>query len=284
MRIKNHVALCFDNKTIANRVCEIVEPKYRVKRGDPFYTMDIFTDSKEYQELTEFLKENPPDFRNDTPTEVYTDGELCAAPLLRMIPNAHRGGYPQPDNGTIDTNYFSVSFDRSNACPYCTKGMIQARPLRLSGSVKLGKQSDISGIWWLRDYVISGRLKDLILEEGLTGCEIWPVIIHGANKPFDDLFQLKFTGELPAMAPETNIILDPTRNHSKACAPATLLEGPVIYRKADLTNIPDFALSKEWFGGNGEYWRWPFMSQRAYQLFKRNKIKGIRWSLPEIIY
>lgn len=283
MRIKNHVAFCLKDKEHLNRIRRIVEPKYPVKGDHPIYTVDIFTDSPEYQGLSDFFTSNPPDYRNDTPTEVYTEGELCAAPLLRMIPNAHRGGYPQPENGTLETKYIGVSFDRSNACPYCTKGMVQNRPLRLRGSAKLGKQSDISGIWWLRDYVISRRLKDLILEERLTGCEIWPVIIHGTNKPFEDLFQLKFTGELPAMAPETNIILDPTRNHSKACAPATLLEGPVIYRRADLTNVPDFALSKEWFGGHGEYWRWPFMSQRAYQLFKKHKIKGIRWSLPELL-
>lgn len=283
MRIKSHVVLSLEEESLIESVYSIVKPKYRIKCNGDLYIMDMFTDSVEYQTLMEFLERNPATSKNEVFTETYDDKELAQALLLQMIPNAYQGGYPQPESGTLETKYISVSFDRSNACPYCTKGIIQDRPLRLRNNIKLGRQSDISGIWWLRDYVISGRLKDLILEEGLTGCEIWPVIMHGADKPFEDLFQLKFTGELPAMAPETNIILDPTMNHPKACSPGTRLEGPVIYRRDDLIDIPDFALSKEWFGGNGAYWRWPFMSQRAYQLFKRNKIKGIRWSLPKII-
>lgn len=161
--------------------------------------------------------------------------------------------------------------------------MIQNRPYRLSGSISLGKTTDISGIWWVEDYIINDRLKNIILENGLTGCEIWPVIMHGADKPFENIFQLKFTGDLPAMAPETNIVYDWARNHPDACSPGADLKGPVIYRGSDLVDIPDFALTKEWFGARGACWRWPFMSQRAYRVFKENNIKGIRYYPPQII-
>jgi hypothetical protein len=150
----------------------------------------------------------------------------------------------------------------------------------------MGK-SGISGIWWLRELIVTKEVKSILESEKLTGCEFWPVIKHGKNIPFDDIFQLKIIGELPPMDEKTDIrhkvswreglrMYKPCPN---GCG-CRWIEGSVYYKHDDLINVPDFALTKEWFGLNDEYWRWPFMSQKAYRVFLDNDIKGVRFYPP----
>lgn len=149
----------------------------------------------------------------------------------------------------------------------------------------MGKTNDISGIWWLRDYIVTQKLRGLIEAAELTGVEFWPIVKHGSGQPFEDLFQLKITGVLPPMSPKTVIEFDSLTGYKFACeygCGARTVKGRVHYRACDIASIPDFALSQEWFGSGLEKWSWPFMSHRAYQLFHDNKIKGIRWYPPAI--
>ena len=147
------------------------------------------------------------------------------------------------------------------------------------------RSNDISGVWWLREYVVTRRFKELAESIHLTGCDFWPVIKHGKNEPFEDIFQLKITGEMPVMASETTIQYDPLSNERFHCpfgCGSANVEGKVYYYASDLVNVPDFALTKEWLGANFEFWRWPFMSHKVYKLFLENNIKGVRFYLPVI--
>ena len=81
------------------------------------------------------------------------------------------------------------------------------------------------------------------------------------------------------------IKFDPLTNYKFACkygCGALYVEGRIHYRACDIAEIPDFALTQEWLGSGYEFWRWPFMSHKAYQLFYEKKIKGIRWYPPAI--
>jgi len=310
MRIKNRFLITSRNELEIRKVYEIAGVKFPLKRGvqqhdtnekkiyeiageqfllDPpshLYILDLFSDTPEYKNLMTYLEEKRIDFHK-TEDEVFTEQELWDAPLLRMVPNAHRGGYPQPIHGGKEKDYLSCSFDLQTGCPgsRCTRGLVQNRPLRLSGGIKMGKTNDISGIWWLRDYIVTQKLRDLIEAAELTGVEFWPIVKHGSGQPFEDLFQLKITGVLPPMSPKTVIEFDSLTGYKFACeygCGARTVKGRVHYRACDIASIPDFALSQEWFGSGLEKWSWPFMSHRAYQLFHDNKIKGIRWYPPAI--
>ena len=310
MRIKNRFLITSRNELEIRKVYEIAGVKFPLKRGvqqhdtnekkiyeiageqfllDPpshLYILDLFSDTPEYKNLMTYLEEKRIDFHK-TDDEVFTEQELWDAPLLRMVPNAHRGGYPQPIHGGKEKDYLSCSFDLQTGCPgsRCTRGLVQNRPLRLSGGIKMGKTNDISGIWWLRDYIVTQKLRDLIEAAELTGVEFWPIVKHGSGQPFEDLFQLKITGVLPPMSPKTVIEFDSLTGYKFACeygCGARTVKGRVHYRACDIASIPDFALSQEWFGSGLEKWSWPFMSHRAYQLFHDNKIKGIRWYPPAI--
>lgn len=285
MRIKSRFVFDIPDEADARKLYEIAGIKFPSKRPTRLYVMELFNDTSEYENLMAYLEAYPPEYYQRDEDEVFTEEELLVAPLLRMVPNAHRGGYPQPESGERENNYLSCSFDLQSGCPGCSKGLLQNRPLRLSGGVKMGKTNDISGIWWLRDYVVTKKLRDLIEKAGLTGVEFWPIIKHGSGKPFDDLFQLKITGVLPRMSPQTMIKFDPLTNYKFACkygCGALYVEGRIHYRACDIAEIPDFALTQEWLGSGYEFWRWPFMSHKAYQLFYEKKIKGIRWYPPAI--
>ncbi|MBQ7875408.1 MAG: hypothetical protein IJ306_09705 [Oscillospiraceae bacterium] len=246
------------------------------KNSSGMCVIELYEDDPHYNDLLEFFDNNnidPVAFDD----EVFTENERLEAPVMRMVPNSHKGRYPQPENKYID-----VSYDENSGCPYCTYGKIQNRPLRLSGAVKMGKRDDISGIWWMREFIVTKRFKELAEEEGLTGCEFWPIIKHERNEPFEDIFQLKITGVMPKMAKETEIVQ--SQEYGNKCGHMrTYVDGHIYYNASDLENVSDFALTQKWFDMLGEIWRWPFMSQKAYRFFKENRISGVRFYPPEIL-
>ncbi|MDR1158626.1 MAG: hypothetical protein LBK75_10070 [Oscillospiraceae bacterium] len=248
----------------------------------------IYKDCDKYKILRQKLKEFEIDFL-ETEDEIFTKKELLSSPILCIIPNAHRGGYPQPEGGEKEENYQGHSYDLDTGCKYCTRGRLQNRPLRLKSSVKMGN-NDMSGIWWMRELVVTKKLRNLIEDAELTGCEFWPLIKHGKNVPFEDIFQLKIVGTLPAMSAKTNIIYEREwifeGRKMKSCpygCGERYVKGSIYYCASDLVSILDFALTQEWFGSNDEYWRWPFLSQKAYRLFVDNKIKGVRFYPPVVV-
>ncbi len=279
MRIKSRITIRFKNEADAKYALTILPGNYAA----PFYVFNVFNDTDEYRELMDFITLPSIASFHVIEDEVFSQSELLSAPMLRMVPNGHRGGYPQPEAGGRDKNFLSVSYDLQTGCSHCSNGLLQNRPLRLRGNTNLGKILDISGIHWLREYIVSKRLMELIKSTNLTGCEFWPIIKHGSNTYFEDIFQLKITGCMPPMAAATQIVIAPKSNLQKCNCGFVSVDGRIHYHTKDLADVTDFALTQEWFGGNYEFWRWPFMSQKAYRLFSDNNIRGIRYYPPATI-
>ena len=278
MRIKSRFAFWATPEEAAEYYSLVNQTPRNLPKEKKIIALEIFQDQPEHDLLSKTLAERGinPIMSED---EVFTETEMLQAPIMQMVPNSHYGGYPQPEEG-----YLEASFSKETGCPYCSMGWLQVKPLRLKSSTKMGKRSDISGIWWLREYIITKRAKEIIEANELTGCEIWPVIKHGKNVPFEDIFQLKITGELPPMAPQTPLHVEPIE--WRGCKNGhgwTSIKGRIHYRASDLIDVPDFAWTHEWLNGRYELWRWPFMSQKAYRIFKENKINGARFYPPAII-
>lgn len=279
MRIKSRITVRFKNEDDAKYALKILPGN----NASPFYIFNVFNDTDEYRKLMDFITHPSIASFHVIEDEVFSQSELLSAPMLRMVPNGHRGGYPQPEAGGRDKNFLSVSYDMQSGCSHCSNGLLQNRPLRLRSNTNLGKTLDISGIHWLREYIVSKKLKELIELAGLTGCEFWPIVKHGTNTHFEDIFQLKITGNMPPMAAATEIVTTSKPNSLKCSCGIVSVNGSVHYHAHDLADTPDFALTQEWLGGNDECWRWPFMSQRAYRLFLDNNIRGIRYYPPAFI-
>jgi hypothetical protein len=285
MRVKSKFIFNMDTEQAEALHLNVTGKERPTNMGDSFNVIEVFKDTPQYELLVNELKCKKVSYTLFE-DEIFTKKEELNATILQIVPNAHKGGYPQPEEGEENNDYLGVSFDSNTGCKYCTNGRLQDRPLRLRSSVKMGK-SGISGIWWLTELIVTKEVRAIIESENLTGCEFWPVIKHGKDVPFDDIYQLKITGELPGMDDKTNIIHEKEwwfeGKQMKSCPNGCgerIVKGPIYYRHEDLINVPDFALTKEWFGSNKGYWRWPFMSQKAYRVFDNNKIKGVRFYLP----
>ena len=263
---------------------DVVHQKTKQKLGDMFH-IEVFKDAPEYHALLQAIAEKGIHVSLVHEEPVFSEKERLESPILRIIPNAYHGGYPQPEN---PPNYLDVSLDWTVcSCPNCTIGIKQKKPLRLKSGTKLGR-SDISGIWWLREnFVISKELKDKIEGSGLTGVEIWPIIKHGKNEEFSDIFQLKIVGSLPPMDPATDIRFKRESDIGIKTCPngcgMRSMKGLVHYREKDVKITPDFMLTTEWFGSYHSYWRAPCLSQRAYRFFKEWGVKGVRYVPVKIV-
>ena len=242
------------------------------------YTIESDLGSDLFARITNALKE----FEIEcgyTEKRVYTKQEMANAPLFMITPLHCRAGYPQPEK-----EYLSVSFDSATGCPSCSNGRLQNAPLHLRDDVKLGN-ADITGIEWMNELVVSTRARTIIEQARLRGCTFWKLIAQNSNKPFETIFQLKITEQLPPMAEETvfleaeaitlnGITLRPFCKNG--CGEKSLKSLP-YYHVRDLHDLPDFALSYEWIGGGRGRFRIPFASQKTYQLFRKSKINGLHF-------
>ena len=258
-------------------------PMPQKKIRDTLRVIEVYKDTEEYVTVIEALQEFGVTCKPDETIE-FSKSEMESAPLLQMIPKHHRGGYPQPENPVDGKDYLRVSFDMSTGCPTCTNGHLQNNPLHLRSNTKLGT-ADITGVWWLNEFIVSQRAKDIIEKAGLTGCEFWPLIKHKTGEYFEDIYQLKITAELPPMAEQTTFYKNNLFFGGAVCPNCDgeqVLKSLAYYHADVLEDLPDFALSNEWNGARSNRWRLPFMSQKAYRLFQKEKLKGIWW-IPAIV-
>lgn len=278
MRIEKRIV--FNTKhdeSAGKKAFEIMNKKYPGMKDTGSFIVKLFEDDPKYKLLIQYLEEN--NFSKFiTDDEVFSKEEMLSAPIMQMKPDSYTESRPMPKK---DYGYLKESYDQNSGCNICTKGKIQNKPLQLIEKTSLGKK-DIIGMRWTYGFLVSKRFKELAEEAELTGCEFWPIIKYKEKEPFDGIFQLKITGVMPKMASETNIIHDFSVcnicGHEKVYP-----KGRIYYNASDLRNIPDFALTQEWFGMYWDIWQWPFMSQRAYRFFKENKISGMRFYPPEIL-
>lgn len=264
------------NEEWVQELYRLAGQKFKPIPEETIRVVKIAQDDPNRDEFYRICHQNCPTLPKPLIEEEYTEEEKNSAPLMFMRTTT-RSGYPQPEKDYLE----GVIFKRDEAHPYGSLYSAQIAPMRLKSSYKLGRR-DIHMLFWVDILLISKRLKNLIEASGLTGCEIWPVIKNGKNEPFDDIFQLKITGILPPMAPET------VQKHSIVRRgpigwDANILKSRACYRRRDIENIPDFANTYEWFGSGDDIWPYNVCSQKAYQLFRQNGIKNIYYQIPIIL-
>jgi len=140
------------------------------------------------------------------------------------------------------------------------------------------------------DIVISERLKRILSEGGLSGWNVQPIQHRDPRKDqYPPLYHLTATNELPPLAPETELHeekhtkpLEWPYGHPWQGQPDPLLgttglfqRGPLYYRRADLTRVEDFNRSHELFGEEPQKHSSLIISQRAWQVLSKHKIRKV---------
>lgn len=244
--------------------------------GRRMQVAESYMDTAQYNDLIAILNKYAIEY-TEYIEEVFSEQEIESAELLRMIPNAYCG-YPLPD---LDGGYVEVSYDVQSGCPHCEQGKLQNAPLRIKAP-KMGR-NDIAGLHWIYEYVITQRLKEFTKQAQLTGCEFWSIIDHRKNVERTEVCQLFIANIMPPISPKTNIERAPGIKPCECGKKGYYNRGLFIYDKSALIGIKDFNKTYEWLGGGESTWQLPIVTQRVNTLFKKNKIKGVRFEPVKVI-
>jgi hypothetical protein len=215
----------------------------------------------------------------------FDSEEIETAEYLRMAPKA-QWGFPQPED---DFDYLNESYDLSSGCLKCRQGRRQNRPFLLKGMPKFGR-NDIIALFWVYEFIITEKLRNLIEKENLTGADFYPVRRYRKSAPripLPGIYQLHVANDLPPMSPKTKFefVTDLPKNiESCGCniAGKNLPAAQMVYDRISLKNAKDFNRTSEFIGGGAYPTQKIIITNMVFQLFKKNKIRGVDF-IPVLI-
>lgn len=269
VRIQSRVNFPLDDVEEARAILEPLGIKPETRPRVNIQSAILFVDQPEYEQLTSVLTHRGIHY-TELKDLVFSSEELNNARFLEMKPAGY-WGYPQPEDGFKDE-----SFDPTQQCTSCGRGLLQNRPLLVKGTPRLGR-NDILALNWVFEFVVTQRLRDLIVEKGLTGAEFWNLVDYRSRTPIGGFYQLHVNGRLRPMSTSTEfeVIED---SHRKKC-PHPILNlrlHQMKYSEEDLASAEDFNKTCEWLGGGwfGQT-QWTVVSARVFQLFRMHNIKKV---------
>lgn len=258
---------------------EILEPLgFRVSQRSDLQVLRIPVDEHRYRLLASELKKRGIHFSSTKELEFDAD-EVQVAELLQVVEDA-QWGYPQPED-----NYKRESYDLSTACSKCGEGARQVKPFMVKNRPNFGR-NDIVAMFWTYELLVTERVRRLVEDAGLTGVEFWPLLKYRRSGRFEHIegaYQLFFVNELPPMSQNTRFqtIAIARAKRASPCDCGRLglnLQGEQMrYRREDLEGAMDFNRTHEWLGGGFGTTQWKVVSHRVFELFAKNRIKGIKF-------
>jgi hypothetical protein len=132
----------------------------------------------------------------------------------------------------------------------------------------------------LFEVVISERLRQILVNEALTGWQT-EVIRHvdPARDRFQPLYALKATTKLPRLAPETELHYETHENlpeDDPLFGTTGLFQwGPLLYDRRDLGTLADFNHTLELFGEAPLAHHNFVISQRAWKVLRKHRIRNV---------
>lgn len=137
------------------------------------------------------------------------------------------------------------------------------------------KSQDIASTY-RAEVIVSERLRWILVEEALTGWDAQPIQHIGPEK--DSYYHLTATNELPPLAPETDLHVEehPDPSDNLFGTVGFFQHSPLYYRRGDLVKIEDFNRTREKFGEAPVAQPYLILSQRAWQVFQKRGIVGVR--------
>lgn len=221
-------------------------------------------------------------FYHETRGLDFSSAELEQAELLSVIEGA-MWGYPEPED-----DYQKESYDPSTGCSKCGEGSKQIKPFSIRSRPNFGK-NDIVAMFWTYELLVTEKLRKLVEDAGLTGAEFWPLFKYqkgGPSERVEGAYQLFVVNELPPMSKNTKFQIVKLPKQASPCSCGKLgrnLQGEQMrYRRKDLKDVMDFNKTYEWLGGGFGTTQWKVVSHRIYELFEKNKIRGVRFE-PVVI-
>lgn len=228
----------------------------------------IYEDSKGYIELINVLENRKIDYGFGEIRE-YTKAELDNAKLYDL--NIE---YPW-EHDIKNAEDYGTLYNSSNKCRKCGLGREQISELVID--TKKIKNNSIITI--IPEIVVTEELYNLIIQNGLTGCEFKNIKdFKGRNETV--LYQLLIHNVLPPMDGQVKFEIDKVAYCELHEANGVYLQSEIVYNTAVLSRAKDFNLSYEYIGNVNYCERRVIVSDKFRELFKKNKLKGINFFEP----
>jgi hypothetical protein len=267
MRIRSRIGFHLQ-PTEAEKV--ITAKGFKVNAKDSLQIVELFTDDRYYKELTDYFLESNIKY-TEFKEKVFSKEEFKSAELMYIFPIAFCG-YPQPEE---NFSYKKMTYNESSGCNKCLNGLIQNKFFSTK-KLNMGK-NDIAALYWVHEFIITNKLRELIENAKFTGCEFWPVLQYKKNIKFDNICQLYISDTMESLSPKTVILGVPKVETCECRKKGYMVESQLVYKRKALENIKDFNKTNEWFGGGETTWQLPIVSKRVYDLFVKHKVKGVKY-------
>jgi len=153
-------------------------------------------------------------------------------------------------------------------------------PFFVKGPPKFGR-GDIVALFWVYEFLVTDRLRDIVRQSTPTGADFWPVMDYADSKEKRALkgcWQLRFLNELPPMSPEMkfpHVRLPRDARCDCGRIGRNIPREPLRYRRVDLECAKDFNRTHEWLGGGLGTSQLKVVSRRVCEEFKKHGIKGV---------
>jgi len=199
--------------------------------------------------------------------KVFSKKELQEAPWLR-VRSKWEFAYPQPER----KDGYREGVFASGYCMDCSS-VHQIGSFRVKKAPKWGRRN-FAMLYWVGDELfVNGRVKEVFLEEGITGIDYLPLMNKRGDETLPDVHQLLFTTIL-----ENGLVINEGIKKISTCTYCgaekylASQRNMLTYRKEAFENAPDFAKSREVFGAGHYAAHQMFISQRVYQILSKHKL------------
>ncbi len=242
------------------------------KNYSDMFSITMYQDFDAYSKLMDLIKKNDIRYTFSEGRE-YTKKEINDSAFLDI-------GIVYPwEHDLYNAEYYGTQYSYENKCSACGMGKTQISELIIN--TKKIKKGDIISI--NPEMMISKGLHDMIIDNGLTGCEFGAVRDY-KGRDDETYYQLKINNILPPMDSQTKMHVGDSRYCYECKRNGMYLDSEIIYKSSDIENAKDFNLSEEYIGVANYCMQRVIVSKKFFDLYMKSKMKGINRVEPIKIY
>ena len=158
-------------------------------RGDIISVVEITEDDKNYKTVAEIFQKHKIQPISET---IYSKQEIKEAEWL-TIRSTWRNDYPQPEK---DFGYMLSTYDSSDYCDQCGKGLVQKGCFSIKKKPKWGSRQFLMINWIHDELFISGKAESVLKSNSVKGIDFYEVN-NSSNKPIEGIKQIYVKTCLP---------------------------------------------------------------------------------------
>jgi len=167
--------------------------------GELISACEIYSDGENVEEIMNFLETHNIRFEPSTSQCIYTKQELNEAEWLK-VRGTWYSGYPQPER---DYEYINITYDSSNYCDECYKGLIQKDSFRMRKKPNFGAKNFMVLNWVHDELFVSGKVETIFRENDVKGIDFYKVLSK-SQKEMENTKQLYIENYIaPGFMPES---------------------------------------------------------------------------------